>query len=104
MIFIIMKNVSIYFLLFVLLFYFHSCKKSQPEIKPEVQKLTEAVYASGYIRPKNEYQVISMAEGYLAKKLVNEGAAIQKNELLFIIKSDQQDVKTQNASNVYQLA
>ncbi|TAF63177.1 MAG: efflux RND transporter periplasmic adaptor subunit [Cytophagales bacterium] len=68
------------------------------------QPMTEAVYASGNLLPKNEYKVFAMADGILAEKMVNEGDEVKLNQLLFIINNSQQNIRTQTAQDSYYLA
>ena len=81
-----------------------ACGNGGEEIHPEYKQITEAVYASGYIMPQQEYQVFSLAEGYLGKKLVAEGAEVTEGEPLFIIEGEQQDIRYNNAASVYEVA
>jgi HlyD family secretion protein len=81
-----------------------SCGNKQQEIRPEYKQITEAVYASGYIMPRNEYRVYSLTEGFLAKKLVEEGAEVTEGEPMFIIQGEQQDIRYENAATVYEIA
>jgi HlyD family secretion protein len=88
----------------LLLFLIFSCKKQDNFINPSVKKVTEAVYASGYIAPENEYKLVSRAEGYLTKKLVNEGDEIKVGQELFIIESDQQNYRLRSSKAVLDIA
>ncbi len=81
-----------------------ACQKQQTTTQPTVQAITEAVYATGYIVPKNEYQVFSKAEGYLVRKLVNDGDAVTTGEPLFVIENEGYNSRYQNAIEVYQMA
>ena len=68
------------------------------------QEMTEAVYASGNILPKEEYKVFAMAEGIVSKKMVNEGDTVQAGQTLFIINNQQQQIRLNNAQEAYQIA
>jgi HlyD family secretion protein len=81
-----------------------SCGNSNDGVKPEVKPLMEAVYASGFVVSKDEYELYAQAEGYLADKLVEEGDAIKKGEPLFVIQSGQQPARQQIARETYELA
>ncbi|MBC3784527.1 efflux RND transporter periplasmic adaptor subunit [Spirosoma utsteinense] len=78
-----------------------SCNRKQEERSPTYQALTEAVYASGNIFPRNEYTVTADATGVLEQRLVNEGDTIRKNQLLFVLESATQDARQQAAANAY---
>lgn len=68
------------------------------------QEMTEAVYASGNILPKEEYKVFAMADGILSKKMVREGDTVQAGQILFVINNQQQKIRLNNAQDAYQIA
>lgn len=88
----------------VLLTVFGSCRNNQNEIKPSVKPLIEAVYASGFVVAKDEYEVYSQAEGYLSEKLVTDGEEVKKGDPLFIIEADQQSSRYTLAKKNYEMA
>lgn len=81
-----------------------SCGKKQVFIEPEYRPLTEAVYASGQVIPNNEYQVVSLGDGVLIERFVNEGDTVKKDQPLFRIKSETMDARYQTATEAYKLA
>jgi HlyD family secretion protein len=81
-----------------------ACKPRSEGISPTYQPLTEAVYASGNVYPRNEYTVTADATGVLQERLVNEGDSIRKNQLLFVLESTSQDARQQAAANAYRQA
>jgi multidrug efflux pump subunit AcrA (membrane-fusion protein) len=81
-----------------------SCRNGQDGIKPAIKPLMEAVYASGYVVAKDEYQVFSQAEGYLAEKLVSDGQDVKKGDPLFIIAADQQSARYRLARENFEMA
>jgi len=83
---------------------FFACKKQESVIHPEYKELTEAVYASGNVVSKNEYKVISLVEGYLSKKLVNEGDTVQIGQPLFVIESSLQNIRLNTSKEIYEMA
>ena len=85
----------------LLLLCLFSCNKKSNSTQPTYKSLTEAVYASGNVYPKNEYKVIANADGYLVKQFVNEGDAIAKNQLLFQLESISQNAKLEAAENIF---
>ena len=64
-----------------------SCNKSKT-IKPQRKSITEAVYASGYIVPKNEYKVYALADGYIVSKLKQDGDSIKKGEAIYKVQNN----------------
>jgi multidrug resistance efflux pump len=81
-----------------------SCHQKEEVRKPVVKPLMEAVYASGFIVSKDEYEVISQVEGYVSDKLVEDGDEVKKGEPLFVISSDQQNARNSIARETYELA
>ncbi|MEM9981066.1 MAG: HlyD family efflux transporter periplasmic adaptor subunit [Bacteroidota bacterium] len=90
-------------MLCLLLLILEACKEEK-STKPQYKALTEAVYASGNIIPRNEYKVFATTEGYLSKKVVIEGEAVKKNQILFVLENTQQDIRTNDARDAYQMA
>lgn len=80
-----------------------SCQQ-QSSVKPEVKPLIEAVYASGFVVSKDEYEIFAQVEGYLADKLVNDGDAVKKGEPLFVIEAGQQSARYRMAKETFDLA
>lgn len=81
-----------------------ACGQADNTTSPIYKTLTESVYASGNVSPKNEYRIFAMAEGYLVKKMVLEGDSIQVNQPLFALKNDQPTIRLQNSGEVLRLA
>ncbi|CAH0996359.1 hypothetical protein EMA8858_02491 [Emticicia aquatica] len=80
---------------------FTSCRKSQEnKTSPQYKQLTEAVYASGNIYPRNEYKLTANADGFLIKQTAFEGDLINKNQLIFQLESISQDARLEAASNI----
>lgn len=99
-----MKNLIypiLHYSLFALLI---SCSSPEKGFKPQRQALVEAVYASGSIQPKNQYQVYSAREGLLAEKMVEEGDTIRRGQILFMIDGQEQDFLQRNSRDVYDMA
>jgi RND family efflux transporter MFP subunit len=81
-----------------------ACKRDTGGTSPAYKDLTEAVYASGNVYPRNEYTVTADATGILQQRLVNEGDSIHKNQLLFVLESATEDARQQAAANAYRQA
>lgn len=78
-----------------------SCKKENTTTtSPQYKPLTEAVYASGNIFPKNEYKLIANTDGFLIKQTAFEGDIIAKNQLVFQLESVSQDARLEASSNI----
>jgi HlyD family secretion protein len=81
-----------------------SCGKKEKTVKPVRKSLTEAVYASGNIFPKNEYQVFANADGLLNRLFVEAGDQVTQGQPLFKVDSDVQDVRRKTSGAIYQTA
>ena len=81
-----------------------ACQNNHDGVKPEVKPLMEAVYASGFVISKDEYEIFAQAEGYVADKLVQDGDAVKKGEALFVIESGQQPARYKIAKETFGLA
>lgn len=88
----------------LLLFLSASCRRSSEGISPTYRDLTEAVYASGSVYPRNEYTVTADASGVLQQRLVNEGDTIRKNQLLFVLESSAETARQQAAASALRQA
>jgi HlyD family secretion protein len=81
-----------------------ACKNKNQENKPVMKFLMEAVYASGFVISKDEYEITSQVEGYVSNKLVQDGDAVKKGDPLYVIDSDQQSARNRIAYETYELA
>jgi HlyD family secretion protein len=90
--------------LFLLALTFAGCKRNHEIIKPQRKTLMEAIYASGFVVARDEYQVFAQAEGYLSAKLVNDGDIVRQGDPLFIIEADQQSARYRIARENYDMA
>ncbi|RIV21436.1 HlyD family efflux transporter periplasmic adaptor subunit [Fibrisoma montanum] len=70
-----------------------TCNRNAEGISPTYRDLTEAVYASGNVYPRNEYTVTADANGILKQRLVNEGDTIRQDQLLFVLESATEDAR-----------
>lgn len=81
-----------------------SCSTQENRVHPETKPLMEAVYASGFVRAQNEYEVFSQGEGYVLEKLVNDGDTLRKGDPLYVLDAGQQSARYQIAKDNYTLA
>ncbi|GAB3936444.1 efflux RND transporter periplasmic adaptor subunit [Larkinella terrae] len=80
---------------------FSGCNRGEDGAHPTYKDLTEAVYASGSIYPRNEYKVLANADGILQQKLVSEGDSVKRNQLVFVLEGVTQSAREQAAANIY---
>jgi multidrug efflux pump subunit AcrA (membrane-fusion protein) len=69
-----------------------SCSR-EPEINPGRKDIVESVYASGEVVPADQYIVNSLVDGYLSRKLINEGDSVKKGARLFVINNEQTEAQ-----------
>lgn len=74
-----------------------SCNKNEEYITPNIQNISESVYASGVIKSKNQYEVFSKMNGIISKVNFIEGNLIKKGEILLEIESETSKYALKNA-------
>lgn len=74
-----------------------SCSSKKETIQPEIIDITESIYATGYIKSKNQYEVFSPINGVIEQIFVSEGSEVKKGDTIFIIKNKSQELAVENA-------
>lgn len=80
----------------VLLFLF-SCGEKIESTNPTTEKITESVYASGYVKSIGQYQVFAKSTGIIKSILVSENDQVKKGQILFTLSNDVSKLNTDNA-------
>jgi multidrug efflux pump subunit AcrA (membrane-fusion protein) len=92
-------------ILFSTITFLISCNKGTDQAtSPQYTSLTEAVYASGNIYPKNEYKLTANADGFLVRQTAFEGDIVNKNQLIFQLESISQDARLEASGNILRQA
>jgi HlyD family secretion protein len=73
-------------------------------VHPITKPLTEAVYASGYVVSRDEYEVLAQAEGYVVEKVVEDGDPVKKGDPIYILESGQQSSRFDLAQKNFAIA
>ncbi len=81
-----------------------ACSRGEKTIHAEYKALTEAVYASGNVIPKNEYKVYVMTDGIITKKFVEEGSKVEVGQILFQLDNEEQAARDNAARQIFQTA
>ncbi|MCJ8164175.1 efflux RND transporter periplasmic adaptor subunit [Pontibacter sp. E15-1] len=89
-----MKRFGRLILLFIL---FASCSGKQDKTQPTVEDISEAVYASGVVKSKAQYQVFPKVSGVIQALLVTEGDTVQRGDPLLKIENEAARLSTENA-------
>lgn len=72
---------------FVACFFFLLACKRNEGILPVTGAITESVYASGFVKAEDQYNVVSSVPGILLKSYVKAGDSVQKGAPVFMIKN-----------------
>jgi multidrug resistance efflux pump len=83
---------------------FAACKPKYDEVSPKVAPVTEAVFASGAIEPKDAYIVTSYSDGFIVKSYVVENDIVTDHQLLFRLDNRQQNTQVNIAQTNLQFA
>lgn len=81
-----------------------SCKPKFEEGTPKTGPVTEAVFASGSIEPKDAYTLTSISDGFIQKAYVSENDMVSDKQLLFRLDNRQQNTQVQIAQTNVQYA
>lgn len=81
----------------VLLSMCFSCHSNEETTHPELGKITESVYASGFVKSKDQYQVFSKATGLIQKIWVHKGDHVKKGQVLFTLSAEVSKLNFDNA-------
>jgi multidrug efflux pump subunit AcrA (membrane-fusion protein) len=79
-----MKTRSGYFIVFILVLCSVSCRRNREVVSPVMAPITEAVFASGHIEPKDQFMLTALNDGYLKESRVVENEIVKKGQVLFV--------------------
>lgn len=80
-------------------------RKNKPQtIKPQHRAITEAVYASGFVVPHNEYKVYALSGGYIVAKSKEGGDEVKKGEEIYRVQNDASAARLGASSSALDLA
>jgi len=74
-----------------------ACSNKTELITPKLKNITESVYASGFIKSKNQYEVFSKTNGTIKKIFVTEGTPVKKGDPIFQLDNSNLKLSTENA-------
>jgi len=95
------------FLFFVLIastFLFPGCGKKRESTHSTSGNITEAVYASGKIKARGQYQVFPTVSGILSKVWVKAGDTVVRNQPLFSMEDRSSELNSENARLALELS
>jgi multidrug efflux pump subunit AcrA (membrane-fusion protein) len=82
----------------------NSCGNNRETTKPVRKNITETVFASGVLVPKNLYNLTAQSEGYLIDLNFEEGDIVKTNDLLAVIDNKTYDINSQSADRLLNIA
>ena len=95
-----MKHLSI----FIIIAFFISCSKKVEESKALAEPITESVYASGFVKSKNQYQVFSTVNGLVTEIFKQEGDLVKKGDAILQLSNEAPKLSAENAALASYLA
>jgi HlyD family secretion protein len=81
-----------------------ACGPKYAKTHPIYSPVTEAVFSSGSIDPKDAYTLTSLSDGFIVKSYVTEGDIVHDGQLLFQLDNRQQNTQVAIAKNNLQYA
>jgi HlyD family secretion protein len=75
--------------LFLLVVLLNGCGTEEAGIRPVINTITEAVYGTAKVVPKEAYTVFSPVNGIIGQSSLQEGALVKKGDELFRISNQQ---------------
>ena len=90
-------NKALTFLAIPAICYLTGCKPKYDETTPKMAPVTEAVFASGSIEPKDAYTLTSLSDGFIVKSYVTENDLVHDKQLLFQLDNRQQNTQVRIA-------
>lgn len=70
-----------------------SCKPKYEEVSPKKGPVTEAVFASGSVVPRDAYIVTSLSDGFIIKSYISENDLVTEKQILFRLDNRQQNTQ-----------
>jgi multidrug efflux pump subunit AcrA (membrane-fusion protein) len=81
-----------------------SCNNAPETVGMTEKPLTEAVYASGFIRGSSEIRIYPQTEGILAERKVREGDTVEAGQVLFVLEHKPAKAKKEAADNLLRIS
>ena len=84
-------------ILFLAVLLLASCTSSTETVHPQVERISELVYASGTVRSRDQYQVYTTVNGVISEMRVTEGSLVKKGDILLTVRNDASQLNAENA-------
>lgn len=90
-------------ILFSLIIILTSCEEKETGIHPIYRDITEAVYSTVTVKPREIYTVFPAVSGLIETSILEEGKSVKKNDILVKIKNQQSKISSNNAKLNYEI-
>jgi len=90
-----MNRSSLYFLLLLLII--SACHSTEEKVYPQRQNITEAVYASGVVKSRDQYQVFPKASGTIESFTIQKGDSVKAGQIIAHLSNETSLLNTNNA-------
>jgi RND family efflux transporter MFP subunit len=74
-----------------------ACKKKTESAKAVSERISSTVYASGFVKSNNQYQVYSTVNGLIEERLVKEGDTVLKDQPIIRLSNPASQLNIENA-------
>jgi RND family efflux transporter MFP subunit len=74
-----------------------SCTTNVETTHPQVENISESVYASGIVKSRNQYEVFSTVNGVISEMQVTEGTLVRKGDVLMTVRNEPAKFNVENA-------
>jgi len=81
-----------------------SCNKQKKGFKPEYRDVTEAVYSTVTVQPRDVYKVYPQVAGIIEEMLIEEGDEVKKGDVLLRLTDNKSGVNVRSAQLKYEIA
>mgnify|MGYP000907512186 FL=1 len=92
-----MNNARSFYLCFAMSLILFSCEDKKVSYTVSEQKITEAVYASGVVKAKDQYEVYALNQGIIQAVNVQAGDLVTKGQTLFMLQDITPKLSSDNA-------
>ena len=79
------------------IFLLASCGNDIETTHPQVETISELVYAAGIIKSRDQYQVHAAVNGVISEIRVTEGTLVKKGDILMIVRNEPSQLNVENA-------
>lgn len=91
---------QVYYFTFCLLILLSACSEEKEQTRAVISDITFSLYASGAIKSKDQYTVLSTVPGVIKQIHVEPGALVKKGDLLFTLENREATLNAENARQV----